>query len=133
MEKWIMFESEELNKSIDRPDYMYVYDSEEGVLFELINDNGQKVHIFFEGGTLTYRVSDEGVRLKTINYFGENYGNLLHSDTILMFSDNSEYLRWFKQETYDMLSEHKIFHFLIMTRNEIADALSIHPPKIKVI
>ena len=133
METWAIFKSVELDKSIDRPDYINVYDNEKGVKFELINDNGQKILIFFEGGVLSYRVSDEGRRIKTINFLGENYSNLLLSNNILMISDDSDYLCWFNQETYDMFSKHNIHHYLIMTRNEIADVLSVHSPDIKVI
>lgn len=73
------------------------------------------LHIEFKNPAF-YRVSDESLRLKTLHDVG-TYRDLA-------VSSNSELLRWFHEESYGIVEDAGLLHYVICCEDVIIDVLS---------
>ena len=89
-----------------------------------------KIQIFFKDSVLSYRSSDEGKRIKTLNLLAEKYGKDFFSKWSIFIVKNSEYIKWFNEESYNIYSEYKIMHFVFIAINDIVEILSTYIPEI---
>ncbi len=73
---------------------------------------------------LSYRNTDEGELLKTINE--QNFGGWS-----LYVANDSDYLKWFSEESHGTHEGEDIIHYAIYTPNDCLDVLSAYPPKVE--
>lgn len=82
------------------------------------------------GSIYTYRFTDEGCFLKSLYYLTKQYGESFIQSTSLFKVENSNYLQWFKEESYDAWGVENFEHYVIYTQNDVLEVLSPYPPKI---
>lgn len=74
---------------------------------------------------LAYRNTDEGVRLRTLAVLKPT------GDSVLCVVDQSEWLRWFQEESYGIHDSQPIVHYAILTPDDWVDVLSATPPRVE--
>ncbi|HMM19099.1 MAG TPA: hypothetical protein PKA10_00075 [Selenomonadales bacterium] len=126
--KWIPWEG--------LPSKMYLerfVDDKSGISFLMTGKDGSQIQIVFDGSVLSYRNTDEGRRLKTINFLEQKYGKEFYATWSMFKVVKSEYLEWFGQETYNMYNDYSIVHYVFLTCNDILEVLSTYEPQITFI
>lgn len=131
IEKWTKWEP-----VMDLPDKIFLeklIDDKKGLTIEF-NDELETTEIIvnFENSVVSYRNSDEGKRLNTLEFLNEKYGKIFYSNWSFFKVNNSLYLKWLNDETYDMYTDYNIEHYVFLTSNDIVDVLSSYPPKIRI-
>lgn len=126
-ERWLLDSSKKLGK-------MYIeklVDDKEG--FQLFFEDKNKkytVKVIFENFVLSYRNTDEGHRLKALSFLREKYGKDFYAEWSFFKVNNSTYVEWFNQETYNMYSNYDIEHYVFLTCDDIVEVLSTYEPQI---
>lgn len=92
--------------------------NESGDLVVLLKelDNQNRLLQFVFKNIIGYRVFPEGSRLKTINDI-PSFGGF-------RISSNSEFLKWFKEESGGIFEEWNLKHYLICNMDNIIDVIS---------
>ncbi|EDT4881533.1 hypothetical protein B6B03_004688, partial [Salmonella enterica subsp. enterica serovar Berta] len=72
----------------------------------------------------SFRVTDEGDLLKML---GEQKGKMRVG---IYKVEDSSYLEWFNDQSFNIHEKEKIIHYLIVTVNDIIDVLSSESPVI---
>lgn len=85
---------------------------------------------FFNGEILSIRSSDEGKRIKLFNKLDQIYGLNFFKDWTFFTIKDSEYIKWFNKETYNIYSHYNIIHYVFMGSNNIVEILSTFSPTI---
>jgi hypothetical protein len=88
------------------------------------NDRSPVLRIMFDT-VRSYRKSDEGDLLRTIASINDP------SRSSLFIVDNSSWVKWFHEETYDIHKDRDIKHFAIYTPDDCIDVLSEFEPKVE--
>lgn len=83
---------------------------------------------FFNGEILSIRSSDEGKRIKLFNKLDQIYGLNFFKDWTFFTIKDSEYIKWFNKETYNIYSHYNIMHYVFMGSNNIVEILSTFSP-----
>ena len=108
------------------PNRMYceaIHDDYEGfrILLKGENSRSKTLRMFFES-ILAYRNVDEGYMLRTLESIKDREIFPLYT------VHNSIWLRWFHEESYNIVSNKMITHYSIVTPNDIIDILSEFEP-----
>lgn len=101
-----------------------VHDDYEGFRLLLKNDEDQRMLRIAFDPVLSYRNTDEGDLIKTINK--QDLG-----DWSLYTVNESDYLAWFIEESHGIHDSDDIVHYAIYTPNDCLDVLSACPPKVE--
>lgn len=88
------------------------------------NDRSPVLRIMFDA-VRSYRKSDEGDLLRTIASINDP------GRSSLFIVDNSSWVEWFHEETYDIHKDRDIKHFAIYTPDDCIDVLSEFEPKVE--
>lgn len=106
------------------------------VLITKIIDDESGVQIFLEStlreiffrvrfkDVYLYQVSDESFRLKSLE-------KIKKSEVIQVF-EKSYYLNYFHSQSFNIYREVKLKHFVVLTRSDYVDVLSINEPDIEI-
>lgn len=100
-----------------------------GLEIHFESENGRKVDVIFKHTALSYRVTDEGDLLQTIDFWASEYGNDFFTWPLYK-SNNSSFIRWFNEESCEKFEDKSVEHYVFITPNEIIDVISAIPPKI---
>jgi hypothetical protein len=115
--KWLPLE--------DIPDRLYLdglYDDWEGFRLLLRHyETGRMLRITFDPA-LSYRNTDEGDLLKTED-ISEGFFKWP-----LYIVENSRFLKWFHEESYEIRKKDNPLHYAIVTQNDFIDVISAFPP-----
>lgn len=125
-EKWI---------PIDKmPQKIYLdtfVDDNEGIVMTFSDEKDEKkILIQFDGMVLTYRNTDEGSLLKTLDFLDQHYGHDFYSSWPLFKVKNSEYLNWFLKESSGIYELGEIEHYVFITPNDVVEVLSTYAPSV---
>lgn len=119
------------------PSKMYIeklVDDKNGTLLVFKSeDENDTLEVLFEDSILSLRSTDEGRRLKTINFLEEKYGTDFYTKWTFFKVTNSSYVEWFNQETYDMYATYNIGHYVFLTPDDIVEILSTYEPNVSSI
>lgn len=129
-EKWNKLYINKNFISCGKANFAKIYDNELGLRIELIFENNAKVQFIFDTAVLSYNVCDEGRRMRTIDFLIKHYGDNFIEDSYIYTIDHSKYLEWFNKESYNILSNYNIKHYVFITSNDIIDVLSTYTPQI---
>lgn len=102
------------------------------LLFKHENEN-ITLKVVFEHSTLSLRSTDEGRRLKTINFLDEKYGTEFYTKWTFFRVNNSNYVEWFNQETYNMYDAYNIVHYVFLTPDDVIEILSTYEPIVSAV
>lgn len=94
-------------------------------------DDNDTVEVLFEDSILSLRSTDEGRRLKTINFLDKKYGTEFYAKWTFFKVSNSSYLEWIHQETYDMYTSYNVEHYVFLTPDDIVEILSTYEPIVR--
>lgn len=83
--------------------------------------------VIFQQPVLAYRNSDEGKRLKSLHLV---QGKIA---TCIFTVGNSQFLKWFNEESLGIYSDLNIKHFAILTQEDFLDVLDTDNPAIHII
>jgi len=133
VERWEPVQISEIDKKYGRAEYAKIIDDEHGLRIELVFENDSRVRFLFETSVLAYNVCDEGRRLKTLNFFIEQYGLGMFGKYPVYIVENSGYIKWFNEECYDAFSKYTISHYVFVTSTDIIDILTTYAPQVSVI
>lgn len=131
-ERWVRWDI--LNRALGKM-YLesFVYDTNGiEIVLECENEN-IAIRILFDSSVLAFRGSDEGRRLSTIIFLEENYGSAFYANWTFFKIDNSSYVQWFNEETYNIYSNYHIEHYVFLSADDIVEVLSIYPPTVTLI
>ena len=110
-----------------------IVDSNEGLFISFKNQSKSQNIIFIYDGTLfTYRNTEEGVFLRTIDYLHKNYSPDFYGEWSLFKVENSQYLRWFNEESLGVYQDQNIEHYVFYTSDVIIEVLSPYSPEIEI-
>lgn len=99
-----------------------VSDNKNGLVFVFYDPKSYfHVEIKFQS-YLMYRVSDESYRLKRTYELPEF--------SFVMKAERSSFIEWFHEESLNVYSGDRIFHFLILSADDVIDVLSYQNPLI---
>jgi hypothetical protein len=75
----------------------------------------------------TYRKSDEGDQLLTLTKLAD----VENSSMFLYEVFDSDFLDWYRQQTYGQMESFKPRHFFLSFLNDLIDVIAINPPKLR--
>ncbi|EIT87460.1 hypothetical protein A374_00130 [Fictibacillus macauensis ZFHKF-1] len=106
-------------------------DNKEGIILEFSDEEDKKKIVFtFEEGVLSYRNTDEGSLLKKLNELEQQYDTEFYSEWTLFKIKNSEYLKWFLEESSGIYEPDQIEHYVFLTPNDVIEILATCTPGI---
>ncbi|WP_346353373.1 hypothetical protein [Azotosporobacter soli] len=109
-------------------------DDKDGLTLFFVNEMWQKkLKISFEEGVLAFRVTDEGKRLKLIDFLDETYGKAFYTEWMLFKVTQSDYIEWFNEQTFSIYETFNIVHYAFLTGNEIIEVLATAEPIVEKI
>lgn len=99
-----------------------VKDNKSGLAFLFTDPSSMfQVEVKFDSH-LMYRVSDESYRLKRTSELPEF--------SFVMKADQSSFIDWFHEESLNIYTKDRIYHFLILSSDDVIDVLSYEEPSI---
>lgn len=103
-----------------------IHDDYEGFRILLVGENERSpvLRIMFDAAR-SYRNADEGDLLKTIASMDDP------GSSSLFIVDNSSWVKWFHEETYNIHKGRDIKHYAIYTPNDCIDVLSEFEPRVE--
>lgn len=102
-----------------------LHDDYEGFRILLRKDNYSPVLRILFPTTRFYKKSDEGDLLRTIASINDP------GRSTLFMVENSSWVKWFHEETFDVFKDKDIKHFAIYTPDDCIDVLSEFEPKVE--
>jgi hypothetical protein len=112
------------------PPNLYVqglHDDYEGFRIVLENkDGGGEVYKIVFASYLAYRNMDEGDRLRGLSLLKKTRDKT----GIIYKVEESEWVKWFKEENSGKYDVEDIYHWAIVTPNDWIDVLSLEPPTV---
>lgn len=131
-EEWIKWEP---LKCISSKMYIEkLIDDENGILLVLKSEDKKKTFkVIFVDPILSLRSTDEGRRLKTINFLEGKYGTDFYDQWTFFRVINSGYVEWFNQETYNIYAIYDIRHYVFLTSNDVVEILSTYEPNVSIL
>ncbi|HHY71641.1 MAG TPA: hypothetical protein GX497_00130 [Bacillus bacterium] len=108
-------------------------DNKEGIILEFSDEKDKsKIVVKFEEGVLSYRNTDEGSLLKKLNYLDQQYGTDFYSEWTLFKVKNSEYIKWFLEESSGIYEPNQLEHYVFLTPNDVIEILTTYTPSIVI-
>ncbi|WP_070121269.1 hypothetical protein [Bacillus marinisedimentorum] len=108
-------------------------DNKEGIILEFSDENDKKkILVKFDEGVLSYRNTDEGSLLKKLNYLDQQYGTDFYSEWTLFKVKNSEYIKWFLEESSGIYEPNQLEHYVFLTPNDVIEILTTYTPSIVI-
>lgn len=129
LEEWIKMSNDVIPRG--RYEVTQVLKNFDGVLIELDNEIN-KLSIFFENTVLALRVCDEGDRLRTIDEVLSNKEDSFFIDWPFYIVKNSRFSQWMENESFGIRKQATFKHYSIVTPNDVIDILSVSEPQIKL-
>jgi hypothetical protein len=111
-----------------------LFDNESGLIITFkAEDNQKKLIVNFDGIVVSYRNTDEGALIKTLDYLDKNYGQLFYSEWSLFKVQNSTYIQWLKEESLGIYESQEIYHYVFYTPDEAIEVLATYTPIVNII
>lgn len=107
-----------------------ICDTKKGLVITFKDEKKQLINFTFDGTLLSYRNTEEGVFLKTLSYLQQHYDSSFYNSWALFKVQNSDYLKWFKQESLGAYEDQHIEHYVFYTADVVTEVLSFYPPDV---
>lgn len=107
-------------------------DTEGLVIIFSDKDNKNRIIVKFENLVLSYRNTDEGSLLKMLNYLNREYGDSFYIGLPFFIVDNSEYIKWFLDQSSGIYQKQDVKHFVFVTPHDVIEVLSKYEPEILI-
>lgn len=130
-EQWIKWEPLE-----GLPQKMYLermIDDKNGISLKFKSESDDiSIQVIFEDSVLSLRNTDEGRRLKTLDFLVNTHGKDFSSKWSLFKVTDSSYVKWFNEESFGIYADYNVEHYVFLTPNDVFEVLSTYAPKISV-
>jgi len=105
----------------------------EGLIVELydLHNKNKKIKIWVDGYTSCYRSIDNNYCAKRCN--ASTIKNCLHAEWPFFIVENSNYFKWFYEQSLETTSEAEFKHFLIVGTNKTIEILNYFDPKVELL
>lgn len=127
MEKW---ERWTVNPEIPaKLELQALIDDKDGLRLVLTDVHENTYTFLFDGLVLSYRNTDEGTLIKTLEHLYKHDDPDFFGDWTLFQVTDSSYLKWLAEEStniYEMV--YNIQHYVFLTSNDVIEVLSTEPP-----
>ncbi|WP_283610438.1 hypothetical protein [Faecalispora anaeroviscerum] len=131
LEHWEKWESRE---KINNKYYVdSICDSKEGFIITLSDseNESEKVQVVFPESVHAYRSTNESYRQKIITDLDCKYGSEFYSKWTIFKVDQSEYLKWLSDQSYEISDSESLHHFSIIAVDSVVDIIAAYEPEIK--
>ncbi len=98
-------------------------------VIKLHNDE-QKIEIRFDGMVASYKYTNESFCFRIFGELSEKYGGDFYSNWSFFKINNSEYIKWIIEKSYD---SEEFMHFCIVGGDEVIDIIANHEPTVTTI
>lgn len=122
-EKWHPVEG--LPEKVDLPNLCF---DKNGLRLEMVGVDHYERIIFQYESTLSFRLTDEGRRLRLLSYLNDNYGKDFLGKWSFFKIMDSPYVRWLNEETYGIYEQYEVEHHAFLTTNEVVEVISATMP-----
>lgn len=95
------------------------------LLFKLEKEDSKYLKVFFDAA-LSYRNTDEGDLLKSM--YCLSHDESIESPRLFFTVENSQYLKWFHDESYNIRADEHITHYVFVTPDDVVDVLALDAP-----
>ena len=103
---------------------------EDSLKFTVYCEN-KTVDVYFRCNVPMYLYSDEGMRMAAYIPLQEKNNDKHYFNKWFLYKvENSDFIRWAAKESCGFCFEEKLFHFCIITDNDVVDILSMGEPEI---
>ena len=103
------------------------------ILLSDVKNEKQIVKIMFDDSTHSYRSTDESFRLSTINSLDKKYGTKFYSEWTFFKVDNSKYISWLSEQSYEIAESENLMHFSLIAVDSIVDVIAAYEPSVELI
>lgn len=104
-------------------------DDQDGLRLVFTSVHDDTYTFLFDGLVFSYRNTDEGTLLKSLNRLFNHYEADFIGDWTLFQVTDSSYLKWLAEESdtsYETV--YTIQHYVFLTSNDVVEVLSTEPP-----
>lgn len=110
----------------------YSYDGFKVLLEEEGGD--QRVEVLFPYGISSIRITEEGMDLKLGDNLSEKYGPDFYRNWCFFKIEQSSYLQWLSDQSYEISDFCKVKHFVLRGVNCMLDIATLHDqPEVKIL
>lgn len=127
MEKW---ERWTVNPEIPAKLYLQALIDDKDGLRLVFTDTHENTYTFlFDELVLSYRHTDEGTLIRTLEHLYKHYDTDFFSNWTLFQVTDSSYLKWLAEESTNIYETvYNIQHYVFLTSNDVIEVLSTEPP-----
>lgn len=68
-----------------------------------------------------------------MDFLTNKYGADFLGEHYVYMVENSKFLSWFNEESYNIVSGYAVNHYAFLTSNDIVDVLTTYAPKIRIV
>lgn len=119
----------------EKYDVDFILDGKEGLKIRLYQDGNRthKVDLIFEGYADTYRHTNESFRIKTVHELAQKYDKEFYGNWSFFKVSDSEYLKWFSEESCEYSEEFDFTHYCILGTDSVVDIIARYEPTVEFI
>lgn len=98
----------------------------------VFDDEKYNVEVIYNEEILAFRSCDEGDRWNTIDKVLGDYGKEFLKGWLFYKVENSDFKKWFVNETLGVRKESEFEHHVFVTANDVVDVLALKEPMVKI-
>ena len=100
-------------------------------------DDSCGIKIIFDNSVISYQITDERNRQRTLDFLEETYGTVFYAKWTLFEVQDSSLLKWVREESYindEYINPHfQLKQFTLLTTDEFIDIITSYDPDIEVL
>ncbi len=129
MGKW---ERWSVNKEVPaKLELQALIDDKDGLKLVFTDADENIYTFFFDGLVFSYRNTDEGTLLKTLDHLYKHYDTNYFGEWTLFRVTDSNYLEWLAEEADNIYEKiYDIHHYVFLTSHDVVEVLSTEPPSL---
>lgn len=94
------------------------------------DNEDNKLTIIFLESVWSYRSVEEGLRALTMEKLAQKYGANFYTEWTFFKIENSRYLNWIYEESYDVARDSGLMHFCLVGMDDILDIIASCDPQV---
>ncbi len=129
-EEWIRWVP--IEGLIEKYDVDFLLNGKKGLIIRLCQDENKtsKIDIIFENYADAYRHTNESFRIKTVHELAQKYDKKFYGRWTFFKVSNSEYLKWFSEESCEYSNEFDFAHYCILGTDSVIDIIARYEPTV---
>jgi hypothetical protein len=103
------------------------------VILTPLNSEKGSVELVFKYGVEAYTKVEESFRVKLIHDLDKKYGINFYGNWTFFKINNSKYISWLSEQSYQWSDTHSFIHLCLVTSNAVVDIITTYEPKVEII